>query len=302
MRHRFTQLLTTCISRLTQAGLIAIALSTIASAAPPLLGNPPAQRAMSDRPDDVSGSQIHVIYAVPAGGIDKGLDTSIALTNSVGSMNNWLSGQTGGRWLQFDTAGGALDATFVQLPGTDVHYDASGARKRDAIEAQLKSSGMLRPEKIYAVFYEGGNPRACADAPNPPALPGQVTIWYLQGLSSGRWPCASNPFAASQTAKAGYRELSLLHELLHTLGAVSANAPHYDNTHVGSDPTDIMYAGSQPWVPSVLDVTKSNYYNPNGLPGNIFNLAKSTFLMTGTAAQSGNSYTGPQPWIELMFD
>jgi hypothetical protein len=241
-------------------------LATMASATPLPLGNPPATRADRDRPDDFSGSQVHLIYAVPAGGTDNRLDVSGTLSNSLGSMNNWLAAQTGGRWIRFDTAGGAPDVTFVQLPGTDAYYELSGAHKRDAIEAELKKLDKLSPEKIYAVFYEGGNPRACADAPHPPALPGQVTVWYLQGLSSGPWPCAGNPFAASQTAQPGYREFSLLHELLHTFGAVGPGGPNYFNTHVNHDARDIMYAGPQPWRPGILDVGRSNYYSPAGRP------------------------------------
>lgn len=257
------------------------AVTLLASASPTPLGNPPAGRTNSDRSDDFSGSQVHVIYAIPAGGADRKFDVSLDLPNTVGAMNNWLAAQTGGRWLRFDTVGGVLDVTLVPLPRTDAEYEAvdSGIRKRDAIEADLKNLNLLKPEKVYAVFYEGGNPRKCADAPHPPELPGQVTVWYLQGTPPNSPPCASNPFPANQNAPPGYREFGLLHELLHTLGAVDARAPNYDNTHVNYDPRDLMYAGPQPWViPSILDVNKSNYYNPNGLPSRIFNFANSTFL------------------------
>jgi hypothetical protein len=248
-------------------------------------GTPPSPtegkptRAIADRPDDINGSQIHVFYALPYGGTDNGLDLSPDLENSVGSANNWLAGQTGGRRLRFDTASGRLDVTFIQLPRSDAEYESQGIFKRDAIEADLRNMGLLQPEKIYQVYYEGGNSRACADAPHPPELPGQVTVTYLRGEIPGAPTCASQPFASAPTAPPGYKEYSLLHEILHTLGAVDADAPDYVNGgHVGYDPADLMYAGPEPWMPSVLDVRKRNYYNPDGLPANVFNLATSSFL------------------------
>jgi hypothetical protein len=239
----------------------------------------PLNRSNVDQPDDVQGSQVHVIYAIPSDGVDRAMDLSETLANTTRSFNNWLAGQTGGRRLRFDTVEGSLDISFVKLPKTDAAYDAFGHRKRDSIEADLNNLGLLKPNKIYAVYYDGNNVNTCADAPHPPALPGQVAILYLRGAVPGFKPCDENAFAASPVAAPGYLDFTMLHELLHTLGAVDDRAPNAVlNGHVGLDPTDLMYAGPSPWEPKVLDFNKSNYYNPAGLAGGIFNLAASSYL------------------------
>ncbi|WP_164931961.1 hypothetical protein [Janthinobacterium sp. 17J80-10] len=240
--------------------------------------DPTSTRSITDRPDEINGPQIHVVYALPFGATDIRIDLGPVLENSTGAANNWLASQTGGRKLKFDTIGGRLDVTFVQLQRTDAEFDAFGVNKRDAIEADLANSGFLLPEKIYVVYYDGGNSRYCADAPHPPELQGQVIVMYLQGTPAGAPPCGSNPFSGNSLAAPGYWEFSLLHEIMHALGAVDADAPDYDNTHVNYDPRDLMYAGPDPWAPSILDVRKRNYYNPDGLPANVFNLANSSYL------------------------
>lgn len=249
--------------------------TTVVAATPPA----PPNRSAIDQPDDVQGSQVHLIYAIPDDGADRALDLNGVLANSAGSFNNWLAEQTGGRRLRFDTAGGSLDISFARLPGTDAAYDAFGVRKRDNIQADLGQMGLLKPNKIYAVYYDGGNARTCADAPLPPALPGQVAVYYLRGAVPGFAPCDLSPFAPGPAAAAGYPELTMLHELLHALGTVDERAPYaVGGGHVGLDPTDLMYAGPRPWNPQVLDFNKSNYYNPAGLPGGVFNLAESSYL------------------------
>lgn len=50
---------------------------------------PPAGAALprttEDRPDEALGSQVHFVYAVPADGVDRALDTSGAIGRSVTS-------------------------------------------------------------------------------------------------------------------------------------------------------------------------------------------------------------------------
>ena len=92
-------------------------------------------------------------------------------------------------------------------------------------------------------------------------------------------PCATNALAATPTAAPGYFEFTAAHEALHLLGIVSSGAPNFSNQHVGNNPTDLMYAGALPWQPSVLDVTKTNYYSTGTLAAGVSNLAQSLFLV-----------------------
>lgn len=228
-------------------------------------------RTTTDRADEVSGSQIHVMYAIPSDGADAGLDMNETLSKSTGALNTWLMGQTGGRKLRLDTFYGVLDVTFVKLPKTDAAYEALGDGKRAGIEQDLNSIAALNPSKIYAVYYDGTNPRNCVEPSRPNASVGRVAIMYLKGCGG--------QFAATTTAAPGLLEFRMLRGLLRTLGAVSPGAPNYvPDGYVNTDPSDVMYEGPLAWSPSVLDYSKLNYYNPSGLAAGIFNLATSSFL------------------------
>ena len=238
-----------------------------------------SRRATSDRPDDVTGSQVQVFYALPSDGVDRGLDTNSVLVSTVGSFQTWLGGQTGGRTLRMDTYQGALDITFVRLGRSNATMVSYGAFVRDTIEKDLATAGFAAAAKIYAVYYDGGSTFACGGGSWPPTLPGRVGALYLQGTVSGAPPCNTNPFAGSPTSPPGYLEFAMIHELMHVQGFVSTAAPNFVLAgHVNTGPTDLMYAGPLPWQPTTLDLNQANYYNPNGLPAGILNLANSPFL------------------------
>lgn len=216
------------------------------------------------------------MYVLPSDGADEQLDTTGRIANAVSAMQSWLRLQTGGRTLRVDTFGGAPDVTFFRVPQTDAVIAASGAYVRDRIEAELKSAGRVRPDRIYAVYYGGSSTYACGGGAWPPALPGVVAAQYLKGVVPGATPCAANPVGASSVVP-GYQEYAMLHELMHTMGLVGTCAPHHTRAgHTSEDPRDLMYAGDQPWRPSMLDVGRDDYYG-HSVPG-CPDLAKSAYL------------------------
>jgi hypothetical protein len=239
------------------------------------------ERTTNDLPDDFLSNQIHVMYVLPSDGVDQNLDTNGTLARSVAAFQKWLVGQTSTQLLRLDTYGGALDITFFRLSRTDAQIASHGAFVRDQIEAELISAGFNHPNKIYAVYYGGGSTFACGGAAWPPTLPGKVAAQYLKGTPpGGAAPCASNPFASSED-NPGYWEFGMLHEILHTMGIVATCAPHHTlSGHVSDSPTDLMYAGSLPWQPSVLDVGRDDYFRHNN--PSCLNLANSPY-MTSTS-------------------
>jgi hypothetical protein len=235
-------------------------------------------RSYVDEPDEVTGSQIHFIYAVPKDGTDRGLDTTGVLERSVETTQRWLRSQTGGRRLHYDVRGdGAPDITFARLSQSDTTMDRHGLLIRSAIEAELAGMGFAEESKIYAVYYDGTATGVCGGAAWPPEVPGRVAAVYLKGrFTDDTPPCDSTPLGEPTP---GYRDFAMLHEIFHTLGAVSRAAPNHTlDGHVDTDPTDLMYSGPLAWTPTVLDANRQNYYNPNGLPDGVFNLATSPFL------------------------
>ena len=238
-----------------------------------------SSRVTTDRPDEVVGPQVHVVYVLPSDGQDRHLDTNGMLHNTVGSWQTWLGGQTGGRVLRLDTYQGALDITFVRLARANATMRGYDPYVRDTIEKDLTTLGLVVATKIYAVYYDGGSGYSCGGGAWPPTLPGRIGALYLRGTPPGAPACNSNALATSPTATPGYLEFAMIHELMHTLGVVSATAPHFTLAgHVSDGPTDLMYAGSLPWIPATLDIGQDDYYRPAGLPAGVFNLATSPYL------------------------
>ncbi|MCC7132092.1 MAG: Ig-like domain-containing protein [Gemmatimonadales bacterium] len=245
-------------------------------------------RATADRPDEVQGNQFHLIYAVPSDGVDRALDGSGRLAVSAAVAQRFLAVSTGGRRLKLDTFnGGVLDITFVRLSRTDARIGA-GANPVDSIEVDLAQSGTLKPGKLYLVWYDGGSRDACAQAKLPPGNPGQVGALYLKGsFSGGTGQCLdlAAGMAAAPSDAPKYWEFLLAHEALHTIGVVGAQAPHHQAAFPGHvpEPTDLMYAGTAPWAPSVVDVGGDDYAG-SGLAGSVPNLLTSSFGETVPSA------------------
>jgi hypothetical protein len=217
------------------------------------------------------------MYVIPSDGIDRSFDVNDTIVNSTAAWERWLGDQTSGRQIRLDTYLGQPDITFRRLSKTDAQLAAYGASIRDQIEAELHTSGFNAANKIYALFYDGSSTFACGGAAWPPVLPGNVVALYLRGVLSGI-PCLDTYAGPGQPP--GYREFSMIHEILHALGFVPTCAPHHVlSGHVSDDPHDLMYAGPEPWVPSILDTNHDDYYSAGvtgclDLSQNVFWLAR----------------------------
>lgn len=216
---------------------------------------PAGERAMTDRPDDSSGYQIHVVYAVPSDGADEKLDVNGAIATSIAAGQNWFAGQTGGRTLRIDTYHGALDISFFRLSWSDGFVRSLGSGEADAIRAELLAAGFDRSNKIYAIYYGGGAGGSECGRGGPDT----GGVIFLHGIPGGsQAPCDYQGLASSAT-NPGFLDYALFHEIFHSLGFVPPCAPHHTEdslvSHVDDDPRDIMYTGSLPtnWSPPILD-------------------------------------------------
>lgn len=173
-----------------------------------------------------------------------------------------------------------FDVTFIRLSQSDAQLRSNGAFLRDALEDELDTRGLNKPNKLYAVYYGGSSTFACGGAPWPPDLVGNVVALYLKGTPPGAPACSTNSFATNENTT-GYWEFSMVHEIVHALGFVATCAPNETlQGHVSDSPTDLMYAGSQPWQPSVIDIGRDDYFT-HGNPG-CPDLAQSVFVRPAT--------------------
>lgn len=250
----------------------------------------PLPRAEADRPDETTDHQVHVVYAVAADGEDRGYDTDGTITRSVYAFDDWLFRKTGKQRIRFDRSGDALDVTYVRLTQTDAQLAANRRRLRDALETELRAKGIKSARKMYAVYYDGTNPEVCGGAPWPPTVLGNVAALYLKGT-----PDCDGTGWTPDGKEMTYREFAMLHEIMHGLGFVPRNAPHHTlEGHTSGTYADLMYSGSETWVPRVLDSQKEIY--DHGRPG-VLDLAKSSFL-TPSAADAAP----PPSWAQSVGD
>jgi hypothetical protein len=236
---------------------------------------PPLNRSYQDNPDRSKKPMVHFVYAVPKGGVDYALDLRTVVPYGINSANRWLASQIR-RKLRIDTFQGHLDISFVRLAHTDEYYASFGDYRFTPIEQDFLAVFATKPHKKYIVLYEGTSTRSCGEA----EVGGITSIIYLRGLENSPFiPCADVPWVSSPTEPPGYHEFALLHEFGHLAGAVSPGAPHYFGTaHVGDTPDDLMYGGTLPWSPSVVDFEHDDYYSRKTLPNGLVNLIDSPVL------------------------
>ena len=232
----------------------------------------PPVRAPHDREDDIAGPQVHVIYVLPRGSPDRLFDTELDIANSVAAFQAWLR-RAGGLQIRFDRYDGALDVSFFELSRSDSAMRSLGSYIVLEIERELATAGLIQLEKRYLVYYDGGSASVCGGAAWPPAVTGQTAAVYLRACDGGL-------LARQSGAAPGYWEFAALHDLVHTLGVVSPEAPHHTSgspAHV-PEPNDLMYGGgTAPWEPTTLDVNNDDYFAPS-LGTGVANLAENPFV------------------------
>ena len=256
----------------TAPGLSAISANAVA-----LL--PPARSGV-DRPDEVTGPQVHVIYVLPRQTPDRELDIGLGIANSVAAFQGWLR-RASGLEIRFDRYEGVLDVSFFELSRSDSEMRSLGPYIVTEIESELAAAGQIRQDKRYLVYYDGSSTSVCGGAAWPPAVSGQTAAMYLRACDAG--PLAARPDAP------GYWEFAALHDLVHTLGVVSTDAPHHtmgNPAHV-PEPNDLMYGGGlAPWEPTTVDIGNDDYF-ASSLNGGLANLAESPFVERAAAPPFG---------------
>lgn len=238
-------------------------------------------RSLADRPDDFTGAQIHVIYAVPQGATDQQLDVTSRIPYSVAVANKWLQGQIG-RKVRFDTYQGDLDVQFVQLPRTDAEYGGTTGDKYFRIRDDLANLFVVpTATKNLLVFYDGtGTSSSCGQSTQTAnAAEGyQVSIQYMTG-------CWSKASAATPDSQPTFFDYEVMHEIFHGLGAghtpqITQRPPQISSEEYYGLVCDLMYVYAENLCTAgrFLDPLGRFYYNPAGFPDRRVNTYDSAFL------------------------
>ena len=217
----------------------------------------------TDRPDIVTGAQVHAIVATPAGSADQFSSDANRLADDVASISAWWKGQDPTRAPRYDVATfgdqTCLDISYVQLPRPASFYQGASSFREVAIG--LAQAGFADIWKDYVVYYDG--PSVIQD------VCGTGAGNFNQGASDAIVWLNGCPDVPSDAVQA--------HELLHALGALPAGAPNActaatdpvgvaDPGHPCDSSSDVLYpyADGRPLQQLVLDFNHDDYYGHNG--------------------------------------
>lgn len=195
-------------------------------------GKPSRGRATADRPDESGLSALHVIYMVPADGIDEELDLDGTLDAAVASMNAWFLRETPGRQLRLDTftsgRASALDITFVRGEKTQAEYAAHADGVFVAITDELEARGWNDDPglKRYVVYYGGPaeSMNVCGTAYYN-TLGTDYAQWSVVFLDAATG-CGAREFGTPETG-AGRSEAIAVQEMLHNEALARPQSPHH---------------------------------------------------------------------------
>jgi hypothetical protein len=209
-----------------------------------------------DASDAVNAFAWHVVYVVPADGTDRFDEYAPRIAGDVEALSSWWVGQDATRLPRFDLIDapgcgseyGRLDISFLRLKTPNVE---NGFR---SIASDLVAAGLWSSDKAYLVYYEGvRDQRICGEGG------GDNRVWayaivYLR--------------ACAQETRDNVRAAVAVHELLHGLGAVPAQAPHLcEDGHVCDSPSDVMRATvgrDVSFAATTLDAGRDDYYGHAG--------------------------------------
>jgi len=214
------------------------------------------ERSSVDRPDDQSGPQIKVIYALPKDGIDRELDTNGTIEELAWRVRDYQASKAEGLSMRMDTYQNQLDTGFIRLSKSGSELAAQQNYIANTINEELHKNGYTdSADKIHWVLYDGPPSTSvdglllCGAASRPPTVPGNVAMININHPACSVSE-AGGPFS--------WLYLASTHEIKHAMGHVSDSSPRYDGTYHSTDPTDIMYGKAQ----STLAAAKALLFDP----------------------------------------
>ena len=127
-----------------------------------------------DLEDIDDGYNIHVMYVIPADGVDKEYDLNSKISMLLYQIDKWFNSKTkdrlytDGQNLKFDRkANGKIDVTFLRLENVDNEISKEGIQAVNVLQPAISSHGFNDPKKVYFVIYGGSNRDVCASSQLP---------------------------------------------------------------------------------------------------------------------------------------
>ena len=248
-------------------------------------------------------NQIHTIFLLPCEREDRKLDINLKIQSSLLAINTWFQNKSLKQQINFDkTSDGNIDVTFLRVNksmnwfinskkynGFDDEKDVS-EKVEDIISINQDKFNNYNNKK-FIVFFEGWEKRKYInyDICGKSRYNGQVAVYFTSSpfkkyignniiLKNNKriFTCTKNDHLNDYNdLRFGDAEVTILHEILHILGAPSTCGKNLDKSknHVVDSKDDILYRISGN---NYLDFNNDDYYNHK--IDNCFDLKNSNYL------------------------
>jgi len=253
-------------------------------------------RSFKDNADVSSNYQFHAIYFLPCEMEDRKLDTNKNIQFSLNVINKWFFERAKDQIIRFDIKkNDDIDVTFLRVNKTMnwfTEFNSNENNKQDTsskIEKIILSYSKIFnnfDKKKFIVFFEGWEKSISliSEVCGRSRYKGKIAIFYTNGKwkkdignSKKMFSCLNDTLNNSNHEKFGESEETILHEILHTLGAPSKCAKNLDPEnvfHVNDSENDILYKISGGLY---LDYNNDDYYKHK--IKNCLDLSKSDYLI-----------------------
>ena len=183
------------------------------------------ERSTVDRPDQVSGYQIHTVYVSLKDSSDVAYDTNGQIDSWVKDAQNWLQAKVGKKFI-FDTFGGQADTTFLKSKYNAAELcNTCGTLEKLTAEYLSQDPKIPGSKTLLFFIHDNLSPTSCGWAG---LLDNRALVHNL-----GSTNCNSSQGPSLRGI--GDTSRTLIHELIHTYGI----------GHPCLDTSDIMYSSTE---------------------------------------------------------
>jgi hypothetical protein len=203
-------------------------------------------------PNVVAGNPIHWVYVIPSDAPDGFAGLAPVMQSDAEQIDAWWRREDPTRAPRNDLTafpcGAQLDITTVRMTQTSAQLTPLQGRF-PAIADALEQNGLRSTFTKYAVYFDGptGDSNVCGQGGSDQSGWGLAVVYYRS--------CVGVSTAAVAA-----------HEFLHTIGAVSRQAPNDCNNessgHTCDNESDLMFPaiGGEPLSEKLLDPGRDDYY------------------------------------------
>jgi len=246
------------------------------------------ERSFQDQSDQTNKEQFHAIFLLPCEMKDRKFDINYNIEASLLAINDWFEEKSRIQKIRFDTNNkDKIDVTFLRVNKTMNWFDNKIKNNEKRIDISDKITKIITDNKYqfnnfdkkkFIIFFEGWERRKYInyDVCGKSTYDGKIAIYFTSSrfkkyigndiiLANNKriFTCTKDDHLNEPNDNTfGFAEETILHEMLHTLGAPSKCGKNLDNSgfHVVDNTNDILnkISGNK-----YLDFNNDDYYNHN---------------------------------------